>query len=45
MEKSVPALADRDLYRRQDEADRISGILGIHVERASQPLALSTMDR
>ena len=42
--QSLSPLAYRDLHRRQDDADRLSGILGILVDRANQPLALSEVD-
>src|SRR5579885_2554749 len=44
MAKSVPSLADRDLHRIQDEADRIPGVLGIHVARTQRTVALPEVD-
>lgn len=42
--QSISALAHRDLLRCQDDANRISGILGVSVARAHQSVALSKMD-
>src|SRR5580698_8575839 len=41
----LPAMAHRDLLRRQDDADRLPGVLGISVAGAYQPLAFSQVDR
>ena len=38
-------VANGNLHWRQNDSDRISGILGIYVDRASQPLALLEVDR
>src|SRR5579863_4032640 len=43
--QSVPAVAHRDLHRRQDEGNRISGILGIHVARTPRVVGISEVDR
>lgn len=40
----VPALADRDLLRRQDDADRVFRVLGIPVAGAQAALALPRVD-
>jgi hypothetical protein len=37
-------MAHRNLHRRENDADRLCGILGIHVARARRPLALSEVD-
>ena len=42
--KPVPALANRNLLRREDAANRLSGVLGISLARAQEPLAVSKMD-
>jgi len=42
--QSLFAVADRDLYGREDDADWIPGILGILVDGARQPVAVSEMD-
>src|ERR1700694_4083596 len=44
MAKSVSSVAHRNLHRRENDADRLRGILGIHVARASRPLAFSEVD-
>src|SRR6266403_1640246 len=38
--QSLPSLAHRDLHGRQDDPDRIPGVLGIPVDGASQPVAI-----
>ena len=43
--KPVPALANRNLLRREDAANRLSGILGVSLARAQEPLAFPQMDR
>src|SRR5216684_1235664 len=43
--KSLPVVAHRDLLRSKDEADRLPGVLGIHVAGTRQSLALPQMDR
>ncbi len=40
----LSAVADRNLYGREDDADWISGILGISMDGARQPVALSKVD-
>lgn len=42
--QSVPSLAHRDLLRRENAADRISGILGVSLERALESLAILEVD-
>ena len=42
--QSISPMAHRNLHRRQDDADRIPGILGILVDRAHQPVALPEVD-
>ena len=42
--QSLFAVADRDLYGREDDADWIPGILGILVDGARQPVAVSEVD-
>ena len=42
--KSVPVVANRNLLRREDAANRLSGILGISLARAQKPLAFPQMD-
>jgi hypothetical protein len=42
--KPISSLAHRDLYRCKDEADRFSGVLGIHVARTPRTLALPAVD-
>ena len=42
--KPVPALANRNLLRREDAANRLSGVLGISLARAQKPLAVPQMD-
>ena len=42
--QSLSAMADRDLHRRQNDPDRIPGILGILVDRAKQLVAVLEMD-
>ncbi len=42
--QSLSAMAHRDVHRRQDDADRIPGILGILMDRANQPVALPEVD-
>src|SRR5438445_13788414 len=37
-------MAHRDLLRRENAANRIPGVLGIHVARAKQSLAFSEVD-
>src|ERR1700676_2498745 len=44
MAKSVSSVAHRNLHRRENDADRLRGVLGIHVARASRPLAFSEVD-
>lgn len=44
MEKPVPAVANGDLLRGKNDADRISGVLGIHVARAHTFMAFSEVD-
>src|ERR1700722_16489554 len=44
MAKSVSAVAHRNLYRRENDADRLRGVLGIHVARARRPLAVFELD-
>src|SRR5260370_39543471 len=39
--KSLPLVAHRDLLRREDDADRLPGALGIHVARSWQSLGPS----
>ena len=39
--KPLPLVAHRDLLRSEDDADRLPGVLGIHVAGARQSLALS----
>jgi len=38
-------MANGNLHRRKNDPNRIPGILGIYVDRARQPLALSKVDR
>lgn len=45
MEESVFAVAHRDVYRREDDADRVPGILGIFVDGTAELVAISEMDR
>ena len=42
--KPVPALANRNLLRREDATDRLLGVLGVSVARAQEPLAVPQMD-
>jgi len=42
--QSVSFMADRDLHRRENDADWIPGVLGISVDGAGQPLALPQVD-
>ena len=42
--KPVPALANRNLLRREDATDRLLGVLGVSVARAQESLAVSQMD-
>jgi len=42
--QSLFAVADRDLYGREDDADWIPGILGILVDGARQTVAVSEVD-
>ncbi len=44
MAQSLPAMAYRDLYRREDDANRIPGVLGIPVDGTNQFVALSEVD-
>lgn len=37
-------MANRDLLRREDAADRISRVLGVSVARTRHPVAISEMD-
>lgn len=37
-------VADRDLHRRENDADRLSGVLGVRVAGAGESLALSQVD-
>src|ERR1700687_539514 len=39
--QSLSSVAHRDLHRRQNDQDRIPGILGILVDGGKQPVALS----
>ena len=41
----VPALADRDLYRCQDDSDRVPGVLGISLAGAPSTVAIPQVDR
>src|SRR5271157_3541751 len=43
--QSLSAMAHRDLHRRQNDPDRIPGILGILVDGAKQPVAIPEVDR
>lgn len=43
--KSVSSLAHRNLHGREDEADRLRGVLGVYVARASRTLAIPALDR
>src|SRR5467141_2569311 len=45
MAKSLLVVAHRDLLRSKDDADRLPGVLGIHVAGTRQSLALPQMDR
>src|SRR5205085_3272336 len=45
MAKPIPAVAHRNLHRRQDERDWLCRILGIHVAGAKRTLALPALDR
>ena len=40
----LSAVAHRDVLRRKDDADRFSGILGVSLAGAHQPLALLKVD-
>ena len=42
--ESISAVADRDLLRREDAADWVSGVLGISLARASPSVAVSEVD-
>ena len=44
MAQPVSALAAGDVYRREDDADRLFRILGILVDGAIQPLAFFEVD-
>src|SRR6266567_3509727 len=43
--KPVPALANRNLLRREDAANRLFGVLGISLARTQESLAFLKMDR
>jgi len=45
MAQSLSAMAHRNLYRRQDDANRVPRILGIPVDGAHEPMALPEVDR
>src|ERR1700691_3105412 len=44
MAQSLSAMAYRNLYRRQDDANRVPGILGIPVDGAHELMALPQVD-
>ena len=44
MAESLPSVAHRDLHRGEDDADRLSGILGISLARTQKSLAVPKMD-
>ena len=44
MAQSLFALAPGDIYRRENDADWIPGILGIRMDRTRQPVAFSKVD-
>src|SRR5262245_30914435 len=43
--KSLSSLEDRDLHGRQDDADRIPGVLGVQLARAQESVAVPEVDR
>src|SRR5579863_5938419 len=43
--ESLSSMAHRNLHRRENDPDRLPGILGIHVARATRTLAVSEVDR
>ena len=43
--KPVPALANRNLLRREDAANRFLGVLGVSLARTQKSLAIPKMDR
>ena len=42
--QSIPALAHRDLYGREDDADRFSGVLAFHLAGAPPSVAILEVD-
>ena len=42
--QSVLVVADGDLLRGEDAADRVSGVLGVSMARTSPPVAISEVD-
>src|ERR1700745_4461596 len=42
--QSIPALAHRDLYGREDDSDRFSGVLAFHLAGAHPSVAILEMD-
>jgi hypothetical protein len=42
--QSIPALAHRDLYGREDDADRLSGVLAFHLAGAPPSVAILEVD-
>ena len=44
MAQPLSIVADRDLLRRENDPDRIPGVLGVYVARTPEPVALPEVD-